>query len=115
MNEKDKGRLIDIINFAQEALEILGATTELEFFDNRLLQRACERCLGVIGEAARHISIELSGSTPDFPWDVTKGMAVVVAHDSSRNGLGILYRTVTEKLPLLIQAAKKTIEDQENP
>jgi uncharacterized protein with HEPN domain len=115
MNERDKGRLIDIINFAQQAIDFVSLTSEAEFFDDRLTQRACERCVEVVGEAASQISQELVISRPDFPWKEVRGMRVILAHKYGGVDLGIIYSTVKEKLPELVAQVREILKDQENP
>lgn len=111
MNEKDIGLLVDIVNFAQEAIDFLGTASLTDFLDNILIQRACERSVELVGEAAGNLSDSLVSQTPDFPWKEAKGMRIILAHRYGSVDTGIIYTTVTERFPDLVERVKRLLEE----
>lgn len=115
MNEKDRGLLIDVINFAQEAIDFMGPASLTEFLDNVLIQRACERCVELVGEAAGNLSESLVDETPDFPWKEAKGMRIILAHRYGSVDTEIIFATVKERLPDLVARVKRLLKENTTP
>lgn len=115
MNEKDRGLLVDIVNFAQEAIDFLGSISLSDFLDNVLVQRACERSVELVGEAAGNLSESLVDRTPDLPWKEARGMRIILAHRYGSVDTGIIYATVRDRLPDLVERVKRLLEENESP
>lgn len=49
--------------------------------DQVLAKRALERCLEILGEAARNVPPELQDQFPDIPWRNMVGTRNVIAHE----------------------------------
>jgi len=63
----DDKRLDDILAAAAEIADIVGRGKN-KFDDDVALRRALERCLEIIGEAAKALGNETRFSLPDVPW-----------------------------------------------
>ena len=63
----DRWRLDHILE-AIVLLESFVADGKTSFLDSEMTQAACVRQLEIIGEAARHLSLELRSRRPDVPW-----------------------------------------------
>jgi len=63
----DETRLRHIVECAEELAEYLQGQDEADFLENRLLRRAAERLLTIIGEAAKHLTPETRKQIP-VPW-----------------------------------------------
>jgi uncharacterized protein with HEPN domain len=103
---RDLARLRDIEIYASRALDYLG---EIGNEDpqkdpgNTLVQDAILRCFEVIGEAARATSPEAKSAYPTIPWPFIIGMRNRVIHEYHRIDIALVFRTVREDLPGLIE------------
>ncbi len=61
-----------------------------------------ERCLEMIGEAARRVSSEFQEKHPEIPWREIIGQRNILAHEYGEIDYEILYRTAKEDIPALI-------------
>jgi uncharacterized protein with HEPN domain len=68
---------------------------------DRKTQRAVERSLEIIGEAARRVSPELQKRYGDVPWKDIIGMRHKIVHDYFDLRLDILWGTAKTDLPEL--------------
>ena len=64
---RDPDRLRHIVEAAQELAEFLSGIDVDDFLEDRLRQRAVERLLTIIGEAAKQLSEETRAAI-DQPW-----------------------------------------------
>lgn len=74
-----------------------------EFLAGRILLRATERCIEIIGESARRISADLQARHPEIPWRNIIGQRNILAHGYGQIDHELLYRTAVEDIPILIQ------------
>lgn len=81
-----------------------------EFRDNSMVVDAVVRNLGIIGEAARHVPPDLRERYPEVPWAEMRGMRNMVIHEYSQVSLPVVWRTVTENLPLLKPMIEEILE-----
>lgn len=107
--QRDKEYLLDILEAAKLALEYVRGKTREEFFNDLQCQDAVIRRLEVIGEAARRISEETQASYPDLPWSDMIGMRNVMIHEYDDVDLVIVWETVHNDLPQLIDSLEKII------
>jgi uncharacterized protein with HEPN domain len=61
------------------------------------------RNLTVIGEASRHIPADVQESAPQIPWANRRGIRNVVVHEYFGVSLPILWETVQNDLPPLVE------------
>lgn len=66
------------------------------------MQLAVERCIEIIGEAARRLSDGFKASRPEIPWARIVGQRNVLAHEYREVQLERLWRVVREQLPALV-------------
>lgn len=79
MERTDRQALEDILNVLDRALEFpIPAFQTLE--STTYLQDAVIRCLEVIGEATKRLSMEIRLQHPDIPWRGMAGMRDVLIH-----------------------------------
>ena len=65
--EGDQARLWDMLTYAREAVSICGSSTFLEFEEDNVRRLAVERCIEIIGEAARNVSRPFQRAHPGHP------------------------------------------------
>ena len=81
---------------------IEGKTYE-EYASDRQLQDAVERCVEVIGEAARQIPRSFRDSHPELPWHAIIAQRHVLAHDYADIAAQRIHRVATVHVPELIE------------
>lgn len=100
--ERDAAHLWDMLQAARE-VEVMMADHTLEsFLDNRMLLRAIERGVEIIGEAARRVSVTFTEAHPEIPWRKIIGQRNILAHEYGQIDHTLLYKTVKQDVPVLI-------------
>lgn len=107
--QRDREYLLDILEAAKLAIEYVGDKTREEFFRDLQCQDAVIRRLEIIGEAARRISEEMRIALPDLPWSDMIGMRNVIIHEYDDVDLFIVWETIHNDLPKLIDSLEKTV------
>ena len=107
--DRDTAYLWDMLSAAHEVGEILKDTPAEEFRNSLVILRATERCIEIIGEAARRVSKTTQESLTDIPWSDIVGQRNILAHEYGQIDHELLYRTATEDIPVLISLLEKHI------
>lgn len=68
------------------------------------------RNLVVIGEAARALPDEFTRRHSEVPWSEVRGMRHVVVHRYFGVSLGIVWKTLTDDLPILVTQLESILE-----
>jgi len=114
MNKYINTYLFDILNSIDEINEYISDNRTYEHYcENRILQRAIERNLEIIGEAANNVSDDLKQSYPDVLWKEIRGMRNFVTHQYFGVELSEIWSTIINDIPLLKNQIQKIIEDIE--
>jgi uncharacterized protein with HEPN domain len=100
--ERDGAFLWDMLAAAHDVQKIAGALTLEAFQSDIVRMRATERCLEIIGEAARRVSKEFQQSHADIPWSDIIGQRNILAHEYGQIDYELLYKTVVEDIPQLV-------------
>ncbi len=108
--QRDKEYLLDILEAAKLAFAYVDKKSREEFFNDTQCQDAVIRRLEIIGEASRRISEETRASFPDLPWSDMVGMRNVIIHEYDDVDLVIVWETVNNDLPPLIDALEKILQ-----
>jgi uncharacterized protein with HEPN domain len=100
--ERDAAYLWDMLQAARE-VEALAENRDLaDFLKDRVLLRALERCIEIIGEAARRVSTSYMDTHPEIPWRKIIGQRNILAHEYGQIDHEVLYKTAMEDIPILI-------------
>ncbi len=91
--ERDAAYLWDMLQAAQEVLEMIGGRDLAAFLEDRVLIRAIERGVEIIGEAARRVSASFTEAHPEVPWRSIIGQRNILAHEYGRIDHELLYNT----------------------
>ena len=78
--ESDQARLWDIVHWGERLGQLVRNVTWDEYQGNIEKQTAVERCIEVIGEAARYLSDGFREQHPDIPWREIIQQRNVIAH-----------------------------------
>lgn len=91
----------DMLESIESINEYIGSMTEVAFSQDKQLQDAVIRRLGIIGEAATRLTKEIRDTTPDIPWKSVIGLRNIVIHEYSSISLGKVWDVVEHDLPTL--------------
>ena len=83
MSRSDAQRVADMLDAAVE-LEQIVRRGHTEFSSDQILQRASERLLEIIGEAANSIDPATADNCPDVAWKDIARLRIVLAHHYHR-------------------------------
>ena len=101
---QDIVRAIDVIGQHREHAHDVGLSP-----NDSLVLDAVVRQLAIIGEAASHLSEDLTTRHDQIRWRGVKGMRLMLDHEYHRVDAGIVWRTVDEDLPALRSALAKEL------
>lgn len=102
-NEDDMARLWDMLDAARVTVEFTKEKRFDQFMTDRMLRRAVERNLEIIGEASRHVSQTFRDSIPDIPWRAIIALRNVISHEYGDIKYERIWSLCTEQLPVLIR------------
>ncbi|MGH3635050.1 HepT-like ribonuclease domain-containing protein [Mycobacterium sp.] len=103
MRPDDQIRLRHLTEPASKAVGYCAGRQRADLDSDELLRLAVTKLVEIVGEAAKHISPELRAAAPDVPWAVAARMRDRLVHHYFDINLDILWRTVTEELPSLLE------------
>ncbi len=101
MSRSDDERLADLYDAAEEVAESISVGHD-KWIGGRLHQRATERCLEIVGEAARAMSDEFRSAHPGVPWTKVIGLRTRLAHHYHRIDPEMVWVIASVELPALI-------------
>lgn len=109
MLRTDKVRVRHILDASRESLEFVKGRARADLDSDRKLNLALVRLLEVIGEASRGLSEEFRTQHPELPWQKMVGMRNRLIHGYYDVDLDVVWETVTEDLPGLINKLENTL------
>ena len=101
--ERDPAYLWDMLEAAREVETMLKDRDMAAFLADRVLLRATERCIEIIGAAARRVSTAYTTAHVEIPWRNIIGQRNILAHEYGQIDHELLYKTAAEDIPRLIQ------------
>jgi uncharacterized protein with HEPN domain len=99
-----------MLDHAREAVALVKGKTRDDLKNNRLLQLGLTRLVEIIGEAATRVSQKGQARHSTIPWRVAIGMRHRLIHGYDVVDLDVLYDTVTDDLPGLIQELERILQ-----
>ena len=112
--EKDRVLFQHMLDYAQEAIAFTRDKSLPDFTDERQLHLAVTHLIELIGEAANHISLETQKLYPHIPWPKIIGMRHRLIHGYDFLDYRILWQTVQNDLPALIQLIEKILSSSKD-
>jgi len=106
---RDEALLLDILIAARRVLKYMQGVSRADFDKNEMLQDAVTRPLEIIGEAAGQVSEEYREAHMEIPWHKMIGMRNRLIHEYFRVNYGVVWDTVRDDLPELIQLIEKLV------
>jgi uncharacterized protein with HEPN domain len=109
MLSDDAIRLRHMLDAAQEAMGFARGRTRSDLDRSRMLVLSLVKAIEIIGEAAFRISPETRAQIQDVPWEAIIGMRHRLVHAYFDINLDVLWRTVTDELPALVNVLEPHI------
>ena len=103
MTRDDKVRIHHMLDSAREAVDFTHGLDRKDIDSDRKLNLSLVRLLEIIGEAARGVSDDFRETNKDIPWEKMAGMRDRLIHGYFDVNLDIVWETVKDDLPSLIE------------
>jgi uncharacterized protein with HEPN domain len=110
-DDRDIAHLWDMLSAAREALSYISRVPEEDYLRDRMRQRALERTIEVLGEAAGRVSEEAKLDLASIEWRRIVGQRIVLAHRYSKVDHAMLYKTTREKVPALVELLENLLQE----
>jgi uncharacterized protein with HEPN domain len=108
--DSDAAFLWDMLETAREALDYVARVRLETYLSDRMRQRALERTIEVLGEAASRVSDAGRRSLPGVDWRRIVGQRIVLAHRYTKVDHALLHKTTLESVPPLIEQLQALLE-----
>ena len=111
---KDKGRLLQIVNFCKRIEEIVKSTDKKEFNDNLGIREMICFNIFQIGELAKGLSDNFINEYNKQPWKEIKGMRDIIGHGYGTIDLEIVWNTAKTNIKELNKYIETILNDHNN-
>jgi uncharacterized protein with HEPN domain len=104
MSDRDKDVITKMTKYCNDVAALMERyDSDFETYKNDIsFQYSCNMCIIQIGELVSRLSDDFIESHPQIPWHAIKSMRNLHAHDYERVDLGIVWNTLTEDIPDLL-------------
>lgn len=99
----DQIRLQHLVEAATKAVHYLDGRSRQDLEDDELLRLALTKLVEIVGEAAKQVSEPTRSAHPMVPWTAAARMRDRLVHHYFDINLDVLWTTVTEDLPSLLE------------
>ncbi len=103
MSRADDQRLADIVDASVELAAIIQVG-RARFDQELVLQRASERLLEIIGEAANALTVEARAALPDIAWADIARLRILLAHHYHRVDAAQVWVIAEQDVPAMVAA-----------
>ena len=106
MNREYSDFLHGMLENAQRAIRFISGMDYEAFSKDDKTIYAVIRAVEIIGEVAANIPEKVRSEYPDIPWREVKGMRNKLVHNYFGINVEVVWQTIHEDLPVLIEALK---------
>jgi uncharacterized protein with HEPN domain len=103
MWQPDEIRIRHMVEAGEKAVGFAAERSRTDLDSDEMLRFALVKLVEIVGEAAKHVSDETRSRYPAVAWEASRMRDRLVHHYFDIN-LDILWSTVTEDLPALLEA-----------
>lgn len=104
--------LRDILENAEKAIGFAAGMTGDEFIQDEKTVFAVIRAIEVIGEATKKIPSKIREKYPLVPWREMAGTRDKLIHDYFGVNSAVIWKTVTEDIPLMLPLLRQVLENE---
>jgi len=105
-------RVEDILQAISAIQQRTNGLTFAEFQTNDMLVESVLYKFIIIGEASANIPEEIQSLHPEVPWRLMSDMRNIIAHEYFRVNLTIVWGTIQNNLPLLIEPLQRLLTSE---
>jgi uncharacterized protein with HEPN domain len=109
LRAEDRIRLQHMLDAARKAQAMIVGRDREDLNDDEQLSLALQRLVEIIGEAAKQVTAETQARGASIPWQAIAGMRDRLIHAYWDVNLDILWDTVTDDLPPLIDGLESLL------
>lgn len=110
-DKRDSAYLWDMREAAREVVEFVRGVSLEEYASQKMLRRAVERDVELIGEAASRVSAPFREAHPETPWRGIVRQRHVLAHDYGEILVDRIYKVATQRVPELLRLLEDLVPD----
>ena len=111
MKSRDRVAMGKMAAYAKELLSYVDGMDYAAFSSDSKTINACAFLIGQLGELTSVISDEAQAIRSEIPWRNIKGMRNRIIHDYEKVDYIVLWKTIIESIPKLIEAIQDALED----
>ena len=100
-------RVQDMLTCCQNILDFTAGKDLESFLSDPVTIRAVAFELITIGEAVRSFPMNIKHDNPHIPWGSIQGIRNILVHEYFRLDEEIIWKTVTDDIPNLIEGLRK--------
>ena len=110
--KRDPAYLWDMLVASRQVIAMTQGKAFEDYLANFAVRLAVERALEIIGEAARHVSVDFRAAHPEIPWQGIIGQRNVIAHDYGDLKHELVWDAAINRMPELVSALQPLVSDQ---
>ena len=110
---RDPSYLWDMLDAARSVRQFTQGVTLEHYLKDPMMQRAVERALEIIGEAARRLSEGFRRTHREIAWQSIIGLRNILVHEYGEVRPERLWSIATEHIPELIQQIEPLLPPEE--
>ena len=107
----DTAFLVDMLNHAREAVELMEDASSKGFVIDRVTELALRKLVEVVGEAANRVSPATRQRQPEIAWSQIIGARNRLVHGYDTVSMSILRDIVQNDLPPLVEQLMSIVEE----
>ena len=111
MNPRDRVRLQHLVDALNSAIRFARGRERADLESDEMLLFALVRAVEIAGEAATQVTADTRAQLPDLPWTSIIGMRNRLVHAYFDINRDILWTTVTEAAPPLLERLKTVLSE----
>lgn len=109
LRDADRIRLQHMLEAAQEAVAYSQGRKRADLDTDRQFMHSVVHCIEIVGEAAGRVSQECQTEYSEIEWQDIVGMRNRLTHGYFDINMNIVWRTLVDELPILIQKLERIL------